>query len=229
MDSLKNKIDNIYERLIFEGYAKFDVPKDWLKNVSQSELVDLSDGFYGDYASHIKYFEESEFFSELENKIRLENSKLGGDFNRQFVVRVVESGSSEKYRTHYDSHRFTIVIPLVLPEQPSKDDLNGQLYMVPNHRNNPRSEIGNLFGKVLGLRYRAEKNYPSVTKLNNYVEPKFKVGEALIFAGNVCLHGNKENLSKEKRITLITHYCDPFKFGVGAMLRKVRYGLNLRK
>lgn len=218
--------DVIYQNLLEKGLAEFNLPNDWIELAQKSELSKLKDGFYAQNATHVSLFDQCSVINRLQKKIRDKNPTT---YNSYFITRVVEGGSSEKYRTHYDSHKYTIVVPLLLPELSTSTGENGQLYIVPNNRRQPVSEIENIIGKTFALRYRSEERYPLVARKAGYLEPKLEVGKALIFAGNVSLHGNKANASNQKRITLIAHFCDPFPNGIGSLLRRARTILGYRK
>ena len=55
--------------------------------------------------------------------------------------------TSEGYRGHFDSHLFTLVTPINIPEYEETNDI-GQLHFFPKTRRTPRNEIQNIYGKI---------------------------------------------------------------------------------
>ena len=67
----------------------------------------------------------------------LAKEKMGfkGDLSNQYhIARLVEPGNSkEMYRAHFDSHIFTMVLPIKIPTS-QKDNIKGDLIYFPNSR-----------------------------------------------------------------------------------------------
>ena len=73
------------------------------------------------------------------------------------VCRLVRPGdTSEGYRGHFDSHLFTLVTPINIPEYQETDDI-GQLHFFPNTRKMPKYEIQNIAGKIAYKRYNSKQ------------------------------------------------------------------------
>ncbi len=210
-----------------QGYCLADLSQETIDVLNASSIKQLGDGFHVDHDEHRRLFEST---SEIQNvlgyfKERVSAQKIA--WNQILVCRVVEGGSKEKYRTHLDSHVYTIVVPLLIPE--GNGENRGQLYVIPNYRKQPKSEISNFFTKLVAGKYRGSANYHRVKKLPTYQEIDLKFGQFLVFNGMRCLHGNKANDAVAKRITLISHFADPFPVGIGSFLRFARKAVGTRK
>ena len=69
----------------------------------------------------------------------------------------VEPGNTkEMYRAHFDSHLFTMVLPLKIPET-TKDGTAGDLIYFQNARKVPSNEISNFFGKAYYKRFASKE------------------------------------------------------------------------
>ena len=79
----------------------------------------------------------------INSEISKRTKDIGFKWNEINVARVVDGGSSERYRTHFDSHIYTMVLPIAVPED--NIDLKGQLYIVPNLRKLPSNDLVNVF------------------------------------------------------------------------------------
>ncbi|MDA9566389.1 hypothetical protein N9R76_01155 [Planktomarina temperata] len=147
------------------------------------------------------------------------------DPNDQYLVsRHVQPGQvSEGYRGHFDSHFFTIVLPVKIPEiiAPKK---SGQLVALPNARKHPRLEMRNIYDKILWKRRNSESNYDKLVSENNALELDFLDYKPLIFLGNSTFHGNRPLTgSQEPRLSMLCHLYDTNpRFGVGALMRSIR-------
>ena len=72
------------------------------------------------------------------------------------------------YRAHFDSHLFTMVLPLKIPET-TQDGTAGDLIYFPNARKVPTNEISNFFGKAYYKRFASKEgieNFPQTIKKN---------------------------------------------------------------
>ena len=206
-----------------KGFCIFNLGKSEVDAIPRlaNELGSLTDGFYQNDSRQISFFNASETINTIEEII---NSKAVAENitpNKTYIIRVVESGSTEMYRTHFDSHLYTLVIPLILPK--SESPLRGQFYFLNRFRKKPKSEIENLLGKSLAfIKYRGKRGMVKLERKESFREVDLKIGQAMLFEGSVSLHGNYENKSGVKRITLILHFNDPFPFGAGYILRQFR-------
>ena len=210
-----------------KGFCLAEFSQETKEILNGSSIKELGDGFYVDNPEHRRLFENTGEIQSVMKYFKDRVTEQGIDWNQILVCRVVEGGSKEKYRTHLDSHVYTIVVPLLMPEGEEKN--RGQLYVIPNYRKQPKSEVSNFVTKALAGKYRGERNYDKVAALPTYQEIEMKFGQYLVFNGMRCLHGNKANDSVAKRITLISHFADPFPIGIGSGLRFIRKAIGTRK
>lgn len=202
------------------GFCLTDLSDSAKHILNGCSIKTFSDGFYVDNEEHRQIFENTPELQNIVSHFKARASEQKISWNQILVCRVVEGGSKEKYRTHLDSHIYTMVVPLLMPKGHEKN--RGQLFIVPNYRPQPRSEISNFVGKTMAGKFRGEGNFARVKSLDGYQEIDLKFGQVLIFNGMRCLHGNLANDGQEKRITLLSHFADPFPIGVGSMLRFIR-------
>ena len=149
-----------------------------------------------------------------------------GDLSNQYhIARRVEPGNSkEMYRAHFDSHLFTMVLPIKIPPF-SNNGSSGELIYFPNARPFPKNEIHNIYGKASHKKFASKEGLDKFsTKYKKYVDD-FKDYEPLLFVGNTTLHTNKpvSLYCTSYRLTLLSHFFDPSpKYGIGSFLRLVR-------
>ena len=140
------------------------------------------------------------------------------------ITRCLKSYDNlESYRGHFDSHLFTIVTPVKIPETNSRE--SGQLIVFPKIRKNPKNEIINFYEKLkYKLLYGKEGGFQRLMNGNTFVEFDFKDETSIIFLGRQCFHGNRSfaKAPDGERITILTHFFDPNKRGIGSLLRKIR-------
>jgi len=209
------------------GFCLAEFSQDTKDILKASPIQEFTDGFYVDNPEHRRIFEQTQEIQSVIGYFKDRVSAQKISWNQILVCRVVEGGSKEKYRTHLDSHVYTIVVPLLMPEGEGEE--RGQLYVIPNYRKQPKFEISNFITKALAGKFRGERNYHKVAALPTYQEIDLQFGQFLVFNGMRCLHGNKANKAKGKRITLISHFADPFPIGIGSGLRFVRKAIGTRK
>lgn len=145
--------------------------------------------------------------------------------DRYFVARRVNPGqSSEKYRSHFDSHLLTIVLPIRIPRQTTDSVERGELKAAPNARKFPKYELLNIIQKAYWKRYASEEGFIEISKKTHVLTEYFDDYRPLAFFGTTTLHGNNivsENC--ESRLTFLCHLYDPSpRFGIGFLLRKIR-------
>jgi len=150
---------------------------------------------------------------------------LGPITSQYHVARRVINGGKEKYRAHFDSHLFTIVFPIQIPEVTCADDSSGELMFFPNLRKRPKNELSNFLGKLWYYQYASDEGVKRLSQKNTMMTESFLDYEPLIFLGNVVFHANREvfTQSESYRLTLISHYFDSSpKYGIGNILRILR-------
>jgi hypothetical protein len=158
--------------------------------------------------------------------IAQKNFSYKGDLLNQYHIarKVVPGDSKEQFRAHFDSHLFTIVLPIKIPENFQTGNI-GELIYFSKLRSLPKSEISNLISKTYYKRYASKKGVKKLSqKKINKVED-FKSYQPLLFLGKTTFHTNYP-VSKdcsEFRLTLLAHFFDDSpKFSVGSMLRRLR-------
>ena len=205
-------VNQIKNQVKEQGYSVFQLAPETIKYLRSMDLSSLDDGFHVNNAKHCAAISEvaelSNIILSLQNDCILEKTA----WNMINVVRVVKQKSSEKYRTHYDSHMYTLVVPIQTSNE--KDILKGQLYLAPNSRKQPKVDIINFIQKVLAFRWRGEAGYAKLEASSKIRLFDLQFGEAILFNGSRSLHGNLANESQETRVTMITHMADPFPNGM---------------
>jgi hypothetical protein len=217
----------IIKKVRDEGFCIFKLPESLVQKIANSRVGDFSDGFHINNEVHLSIIKDIPVIKELEEEMRQEANQQKYDFNEIHVVRSVDSNSNERLRTHFDSHLYTIVLPSQLPDPVGEDF--GQLYMVPCKRRRPSSDLNNLVSKLSSFLYRGRTGMKLLRRNKGYLEINLGKDEGIVFEGMVCLHGNKPNLTVQKRVTLISHYIDPFPKGAGALMRSIRKFFGTRK
>ena len=224
-------IDKKLELLVDNGYVKLPSIKlydlDKIAHNISSEMGSLTFKELG--FSHKKFLDELEVEKYLTPKlldIAQNKFNFKGDLSNQYhIARKVEPGNSkEMFRAHFDSHLFTMVLPIKIPEH-SANGTAGDLVSFPTTRANPKNEIYTFIGKAYYKKY-ASKNgldrfsHKSKMKIDNFLDY-----QPLLFIGNTTLHTNYPvtvNCSSY-RLTLLAHFFDPSpKIGIGGLLRLIR-------
>lgn len=216
--------------LITQGYTP--LPQIANKNISREEIDNLILNKNKIYTSstdfHKKYIEENCIHSKLKkdlNKIAAEYYKSNSNYDDTYEITRITKGTqaSEAYLGHFDSHLFTLVTPIVIPQTESSE--SGQLVLFPKIRKEPKNEISNIIGKIFYKRYQSKETFLNLMKSKNFAEFDFKDQTPVLFLGRVSLHANRgfaENMI-DHRITLLTHFFDPSpKYGIGNILRMIR-------
>lgn len=219
--------EKILDTVDKNGFCTFELDQTTLEQMKSLDLLHLDDGFYINQPNHENFLGSSPQINELLALVKSLTTKKAIKWNLINVVRVVKAKSSEKYRTHYDSHLYTLVIPLMIPKE--ETHMRGQLYLAPNDRKQPKIDFVNVIQKLMAFRFRGENGFKKLRDRGNLEVLDLRLGQAIIFNGSRSLHGNLANLSSATRITLITHMVDPFPTGFGFWLRKLRSTLGLRK
>ena len=149
-----------------------------------------------------------------------------GDISNQYhIARLVEPGNSkEMFRAHFDSHLFTLVLPLKIPELLSGGTI-GDLIYFPKARKAPKSEISNFLSKAYYKRFASKEGLQNFAKGHTRYTDNFRDSSPLLFVGNTTLHTNKQvsEHCSSYRLTLLAHFFDPGpKYGVGGLVRMLR-------
>ena len=224
-------IDSILKPLINNGHVKlpsldlFD-----LESVAKNINAEMKGETFTELCpSHKLFLRELDFDNTLTPKLfEIAKNALGykGEISNQYhIARRVDPGNSkEMFRAHFDSHLFTMVLPIKIPVAQDGGTV-GDLIYFPNARKSPKSEISNAFGKVSHKRFASKEGLEVFAKSHNQITDDFSDYSPLLFVGNTTLHTNKQ-VSRDcssYRLTLLAHFFDPSpKYGVGGMLRMLR-------
>ena len=224
-------IDLRLESLLGEGFVK-------LPSIANFELDEIANNINSEMdgktfaelcPSHKLFLDELGLNKFLTPKLYdIAKTLLGykGEISNQYhIARRVEPGNSkEMFRAHFDSHLFTLVLPIKIPTVKNGGTV-GDLIYFPNARKSPVSEIGNFISKVSYKRFASKEGMINFAKTNKQYTDNFFDYAPLLFFGNTTLHTNKK-VSQEcssYRLTLLAHFFDPSpKYGVGALLRSIR-------
>tara|TARA_X000000950_G_C13864600_1_gene640176 strand:+ start:662 stop:1369 length:708 start_codon:yes stop_codon:yes gene_type:complete len=224
-------LDLRLEKLLENGFVKLPSLNEFdldhiAKDISE-EMGSLTFKELG--ACHKNLLDELEIEKYLAPKlynIAKEAFNFKGDISNQYhIARKVEPGNSkEMYRAHFDSHLFTIVLPIKIPT-PSNNGTSGDLIYFPNARKVPRNEISNFIGKAYYKKYASKEGIEKFSSKYQKKIDSFKDYQPLLFIGNTTLHTNYpvSTCSSSYRLTLLAHFFDPSpKYGVGGLVRLIR-------
>jgi hypothetical protein len=146
--------------------------------------------------------------------------------NMYCVTKIVKSFQVSVSDTpHFDSHIFTLVTPVSIPQSLDIENC-GQLIMFNKFRPEPTNEFINFFSKF--FYYFFLSSPPQIQKLRNkksYVEFDFKDLIPVVFLGRQNLHFSRpfKSLEDKNHILLITHFFDPSPFwSIGYINRYIR-------
>jgi hypothetical protein len=227
-----DKLDTYMTELVRSGAVKLPsvLNAQWRSGTYQACIDELGNKSYGEnLAANLQFLEQSSIITSLlPTLMDLAEDYFGMKVSKNDVYnvcRLVRPGdTSEGYRGHYDSHLFTLVTPINIPNFESVRK-GGQLHYFPNARKRPRNEFQNIFGKVVSKRFNSESGFEKLSKRKIRIIDDFQDYSPLLFIGNTTFHGNSpiEVSSNENRMTILTHFFDPSpKYGIGAALRKLR-------
>lgn len=224
-------LDSRLESLLKAGYVKlpsldgFDLSM-LAKNIS----ADMGNSTFAELGkSHKAFLEELRVEEVLAPKLfdlARELFDYKGDMSSQYhIARRVEPGNSkEMFRAHFDSHLFTMVLPIKIPMS-GQGDSAGELIFFPQARATPKSEITNAIGKAYFKRFASREGTEVFAKSHGQITEDFKDYCPLIFVGNTTLHTNRQ-VSQDcssYRLTLLAHFFDPSpRYGIGGILRMLR-------
>lgn len=226
-----NNIDNTLDQLLEHGFVKLPSLKnfgiDILANDISNEMGSLTFKELG--SAHKKFLDSLELNNYLVPKlldIAKNKFNYSGDVSNQYhVARKVEPGNSkEMFRAHFDSHLFTMVLPIKIPDV-EEFGTAGELMYFPNARKTPKNEISNFIGKAYYKKYASKEGLEKFSLNSEQKIDNFRDYEPLLFIGNTTLHTNYPVSSncKSYRLTLLAHFFDPSpKYGVGSLLRLIR-------
>ncbi len=235
MNSVESYWNNLdLDTLVRNGYIKLpSIRSLGLSSVSDSVISQMEGKNFKELcAAHKDFLKVLALDDYLAPKLfKLAKEKFGyeGLISNQYHVarKVTSCDIKEKYRAHFDSHIFTLVIPIRIPERRSDTDEIGDLIFFPNLRRSPKSEFENFIGKMWYHRYASKNGINKLAMKSIVLVEDFLDYEPLLFLGSSVFHSNKpvfiESTSIEYRLTLLSHYFDSSpKYGIGNLLRMLR-------
>jgi len=224
-------IDSRLEQLLENGFVKLPSLKEFdLDFVASDISEEMGTLTFKEFGSHHKNFLQDlsvdKYLTPKLHKIAKDFFSYEGDLSNQYhIARKVEPGNSkEMFRAHFDSHIFTMVLPLKIPEA-AQNGTAGDLIYFPNARKAPTNEISNFIGKAYYKRFASKDGMAKFSSNHQKRIDNFKDYQPLLFVGNTTLHTNfPVSLGcSSYRLTLLAHFFDPSpKYGVGGLLRLIR-------
>jgi len=230
-ENYRDCLDDKFDELIKKGYVKLPSIADLdLTKISELILSEISNKTYTELGvEHKKFIGQLLLDKYLAPKLldlaKHEFDYKGSISNQYHIARSAAPGD-QKYRAHFDSHIFTLVIPIKIPEISSSHCSIGELIFFPNMRVFPKNPIIDLIGKFWFKQYSSESGMNKLSKKQSININSFNDYKPLLFLGNTVFHSNKpiSESVDSSRLTLLAHYFDPFpKYGVGSILRKIRF------
>jgi hypothetical protein len=226
-------IDSQLEQLIEHGFVKlpslkeFDLDLDFVASDISDEMGSLTFKELGSgHKNFLRDLSIDEYLTPKLHNIAKNLYSYEGDLSNQYhIARKVEPGNTkEMFRAHFDSHLFTMVLPIRIPET-DQNGTAGDLIYFPHARKVPANEISNFIGKAYYKNFASKKRMEKFSLNHKKRIDNFKDYQPLLFVGNTTLHTNFP-VSLEcsgYRLTLLAHFFDPSpKYGVGGLLRLLR-------
>ena len=223
-------LDNKFEELIKNGYVKLpSIASLDLDQIYNRISIQTSEKTYTELVEEHKSFLQSLLLDKyLAPKLfDFAQRKFGykGLISNQYHVARSAIPGDQKYRAHFDSHIFTLVIPIRIPKDNKINESIGELIYFPNLRVFPKNAFADFIGKLWTKQYASKSGLKKLSIKKEMKINSFTDYEPLLFLGNTVFHANKPispNLDS-RRLTLLAHYFDPFpSYSLGSLLRKVR-------
>ena len=224
-------IDSRLENLLNDGYVKLPSLKMLnLEHIASNISDEMGSSTFKELGlCHKNFLDELAIEKYLTPKLHKIASEVfsykGDDSNQYHVARKVEPGNAtEMFRAHFDSHLFTMVLPIKIPET-SNNGTAGDLIYFPYARKVPGNEITNFVGKAYYKRYASKEGMEKFSANSSKKVDDFRDYQPLLFVGNTTLHTNYPVSPdcSSYRLTLLAHFFDPSpKYGVGGLLRLIR-------
>lgn len=224
-------IDSMLETLVKEGFVKLPTLKHFDLNSTANKIsIDMKGRTFTElcqgHEAFISQLAVSEYLVPKLFKLAKNQFNYKGNVANQYhIARRVEAGNEkEMYRAHFDSHLFTLVLPIKIPAAKSKDSV-GELIYFPNIRQSPSNEFTNIIGKLYHKQFASKQGIKRLSLKHHLFVDDFKDYRPLLFIGNRTLHTNLQVSSScsSYRLTLLAHFFDPSpKYGIGKMVRLVR-------
>jgi len=224
-------IDVRLTKLVKNGCVKLpSLEKFGLDEIASNISSEMNGNTFAElYHSHQAFLQNMDLDQKLTPKLfEIARDVFGykGDMSNQYhIARRIEPGNSkEMFRAHFDSHIFTMVLPIKIPK-PASGGTAGDLIYFPNAREKPKNEITNFLGKAYHKRFASKDGIENFAKNHEQHIDDFNDYSPLLFLGNTTLHTNRQvSLDcSSYRLTLLAHFFDPSpKYGAGGLMRLLR-------
>jgi hypothetical protein len=209
---------NIQDLINF-GYVK--LPQLKINRVPTN--LNLLKNYYSEnFSGHMEYINSMKLNTLLLRDLKgLAYSlyKVSNFSNQQYnIARFIDHKSKfEAYKFHFDSHLFTLVTPVKIPND------SGKLIIFPKIRTFHKSEFINIFQKICFKFFCNKIGFLLLSKFFNYKLFDLNDNTPILFLGYESLHANMPLKINDIRVTYLTHFFDPSKnFSIGQLLRKYR-------
>lgn len=217
--------------LLEHGYIKLDsMPLGLLENYCYKIESEMNGTAFKELGiAHSRMLKDFGIHSHLVPKLytfaREHYGYTGALEDQYHVARLIRGHDSvEAYRTHFDSHLFTLVMPFNIPETLNAEE-SGGLYFIPKARRSGGGEITNLLQKIYFKKYSGRSGQKAMSIRDRYTMESFADMRPLLFAGTTTLHGNFPLAisQTDSRLTVLAHFFDPAGgLGIGNVLRLLR-------
>ena len=152
------------------------------------------------------------------------------DYKNQKIFKNLRVIAQSKMRStsfdfHFDSHQYTILVPIIIPDTGSENN-NGNLILFPNLRKKTKSLLINIIQKNI-FQNKISKIILKYLSYGNLIKKKiikFNKNEIYLFNGFRTLHGNQPVKTGHVRATLLLHFYDNFHNS-----KLVKWNRNYRK
>ncbi len=234
MINIKNywsDLDDRIELLLKDGGVKLPTLKNFdLDSIAEEISLEMGSSTFKELSlAHKKFLDLIKINKYLSPKlfeVAKKVFKYKGNLDSQYNIarRVFPGNTSEQYRVHFDSHLFTVVLPIKIPVSPSNKSI-GELVYFLKARSMPKNEIINIIDKIYYKKFASKKGLEKLSVLHTKKIENFKNYEPLLFLGKTTLHSNYSVSSdcSSYRLTLLAHFFDDSpKYGIGNLLRLIR-------
>ncbi len=231
LENYWNDLDSRLEKLIEYGAVKLPSLKQFHLEKLSTEISDEMKGttfkeLSSAHKDFLNYIDINKYLVPKLFEVAKKLFNYKGDMSNQYhIARRVEPGNSkEMYRAHFDSHLFTMVLPIKIPNV-SEKGISGELIYFPKIRKMPTNEINNMIGKVYYKKYASKTGIEKLSNLHQKYVENFADYEPLLFFGKTTLHTNYPVLKvcESYRLTLLSHFFDDSpQYGVGGFMRMLR-------
>ena len=165
-------IDRRLVRLINEGYCYLPPINELLDNSEYFKIIHketINNTYNENNQTHKNLLKKYGFYDILLPKLyklaRKEYFYNGRIDDQYHIVRnVISNQKSESYRGHFDSHIFTMILPMYIPKNNNGEVRGGDLVFFPNFRNTPKLEIINILQKIFYKKFNSKKGFEKLAK-----------------------------------------------------------------